>query len=61
MKQTAGSGKLIGVKEAARLLGVSENFLYVHRELPSYRVGRCLKFDAQELRTFFKVKSLLGR
>ena len=39
-----GVGPLLGVAEAASILGVSKSWLYRH-ELPSVRAGRLLRFD----------------
>lgn len=52
---------LLSVREAAKLLGVSQNFFYTHKELPSYRIGRSLRFDVQELREWFRRQAMLGR
>ena len=55
MKTQIGSPpSLLNVREAAKRLGVSVHFLYVHRNTPSYRVGKALRFSADELREYFK-------
>lgn len=62
MKQNPGSPRsLITVHEAVKLFGVGPNYFYTHKELPHYRVGRSLRFDADELRHWFKQQSHLGR
>src|SRR5262249_12735600 len=43
---------LIDAHEVARILGVSENWVYdraAHGELPSYKIGRTRKFRASEV------------
>lgn len=57
----ASAKSLINVKEAAKLLGVAPSFFYNHREVPSYRIGKALRFDADELREWFRHKAMLGR
>lgn len=61
-RHTLSSAKpLLSVREAAKLLGISQNFFYTHKELPSYRIGRSLRFDAQELRDWFRRQAMIGR
>lgn len=48
---------LVGTKEAARQLGLSEDTLKRWAsagKVPAYRVGRCFKFDVDELRGHFR-------
>jgi len=44
--------RLLKIREAAELLGMSENFLYKlveGQQMPHVRVGRSVRFDPQEL------------
>ncbi len=46
---------LLSAKDAAQRFGVSINWIYRHaKDVPHFRVGFKLKFDAQELRHYFK-------
>ena len=52
-------GNLLNVKEAAQALGCSTHFLYrwaQAREIPYYRIGKALRFDADELRAWARSK-----
>ncbi|MGC2424108.1 MAG: helix-turn-helix domain-containing protein [Nitrospirota bacterium] len=51
--------KLIGVKEASTLIGIRPNTLYLWSAqkkdgLPSHKVGRCRRFDPEELMEWAK-------
>ncbi len=51
--------KLVDVKEGAALIGVKPGTLYLwaaqHKEgLPSHKVGRCRRFDPEELLAWAK-------
>jgi excisionase family DNA binding protein len=54
------NNKLIGVREAAKALGVSPTTIYrlVERKgpnsIPAYRIGVSIKFDIQEILTWAK-------
>ena len=58
--------KLIGVKEAATLLDVKPGTIYLwaaqHKDdLPSHKVGRCRRFDPEELLSWAKKSSEFGK
>ncbi len=49
--------KLRRAREAAPLLGLSQQTLYKHFEegrIPGYRMGKALRFDAVELKKFMR-------
>lgn len=48
---------LVSPKEAAQVLGVTDQFLYrkaAEGTLPHYRIGRSVKFDLKELAQCFR-------
>ena len=45
---------LLTTVEAAKLYGVSVQFFHSHKELPRLRVGRRLRWDADQLRRHFE-------
>lgn len=52
---------LIGVKEAARYLGLAVKTTYVWAEsgrLPAYRIGRALRFRKSELAAYIEASRL---
>jgi excisionase family DNA binding protein len=54
LNETVGK-RLLNVREAARYLGLEVDTVYKKarlRELPSVKVGRALRFDAQALERF---------
>lgn len=49
--------RLLSVDEAARLLGISQSFLYKLAEskaIPHLRLGRALRFDLRQIDTWLK-------
>jgi len=49
---TADDSKPVGVKGAARFLGVSPSLVYAYverKQIPHYRIGRCIRFSLTEL------------
>jgi predicted DNA-binding transcriptional regulator AlpA len=58
-------GKLVGITEAARLLGMSVAWVYMHAEgkhpvVPVIRLGRKLKFDPADLEKFLEEQKALS-
>lgn len=49
---------LMTLKEAARFLRVTDNFLHQHVEIPRIRVGRVWRYDRAELTDHFKRQAL---
>lgn len=70
MEQQASSGRpsiagepMIDVEDAAKVVGCSETWVYRKakaRELPSYRVGRKLRFLRSELEQWLRAQSTLA-
>ncbi len=53
LDQSPSSGRLLTVKEVAHLLGMSERWIHERTrrgEIPCYRFGAALRFDAEEIR-----------
>ncbi len=46
--------RLLDVAQAAELLGVRERWIYEHPELPSFKIGRYLRFRGSELETWLE-------
>lgn len=54
--------RLIGIKEAARWLGVNETTLYkmtYQRKVPHVKVGRLTKFDPVKLQEWIKAQTVM--
>ena len=54
--------RLIGIKEVARWLGVTETTLYkmtYQRKIPHVKVGRLTKFDPVKLEEWIKAQTVM--
>jgi excisionase family DNA binding protein len=49
---------LLTVKQACDRFGVSPSWIYAHKELPSLRIGKGLRFIEADLLAFFKRQAL---
>lgn len=54
VQTVAPKRRLLTSKEVASMLGVQPEWVYLHKELPSYRVGKKRMFIEEELLTYFK-------
>ncbi len=55
-KPTPEKAILLSVSQTAKLLGMSEMFLYHNvKTLPHFKVGNRIKFSAEELLAFWRI------
>lgn len=52
---------ILTAAQAAKLLGVTTDWIYLHKELPSLRVGKFLRFNKQDLLSWMRKQSLRGK
>ena len=44
--------QLVGVKEVAAFLNVREGWVYKHKEIPHFKIGKYLRFDLDEVKAW---------
>lgn len=57
---TAPSSRLVDVREMARVLNVPVSWLYERTRkgaIPAIRIGKYVRFNSEEVLTFFRAKS----
>ena len=60
-KQFGDGTVLLTVKQASAKFGVSESWLYSHREVPTLRLGKGIRYIEADLIAFFKKQALVLR
>jgi predicted DNA-binding transcriptional regulator AlpA len=50
---------LLTVRQASEKFGVSRSWFYTHKEVPSLRIGRGIRYVKSDLMAFFKKQSLI--
>ena len=53
--------EILSAKQAAKLFQVNVLTIYRHKELPSLRIGRHVRYDANALREHFAQQSLIRK
>ena len=57
-KKFGGGTVLLTVREVSERFGVSRSWIYAHREIPTLRLGRGIRFIEADLVAYFKRQSL---